>query len=205
MEIGVFKEGNYHVLEFGFSEGIAPELVVSPGHQDIYAPTLFDGHEEPDPMRIHSGNAYPVGYPIMAMVNGPGVQKVNLIEAELKDEIGAAVPFLINSPDKDDHLDTEVILMPTKPLQLDMTYQARVKLTATMKDGTIRQFDKNWSFRTEPKVGLGVLKLHKDAVSYAIQQANFGLNHSHTVTFGLSDDNYKLDMISFPMKQNPRL
>jgi uncharacterized protein YkwD len=202
-EIGVFKAGDYHVVEFGFSEGVAPELVVSPGSNDVYAPTIFDGHETPDPIRIHAGNEYPVGYPIMATVNGPGVQKVNLVEADLKDETGATVPLLINAPDKDDHLNNGVILMPSKPLQLDTTYKAKVKLTATMKDGSTRPFDKEWTFRTEPKVGLGVLKLHSDAVAYTSQMANFGLNRTHTVSFGLNDVAYKLDQISYNMNQKP--
>ncbi|MFD0694869.1 stalk domain-containing protein [Paenibacillus sp. GCM10027628] len=202
-EIGVFKQGDYHVVEFGFLEGVAPELVVSPGNNDVYVPTMFDGHESPDPLRIHSGNDYPVGYPIMAAVNGPGVVKVSLNEAELKDESGNSVPLLSNAPGQDDHLDTEVIMMPKQPLQLDTTYKASVKLTATMKDGSTRSFNKDWSFRTESKVGLGVTKLHSDSVAYTIQMANFGLNRVHTVMFGLNDETYRLDQIPFTMKQKP--
>ncbi|MBD0380626.1 stalk domain-containing protein [Paenibacillus sedimenti] len=202
-EIGVFKAGDYHVVEFGFSDGVAPELVVSPSNNDIYVPTIFDGHESPDPIRIHSGSEYPVGYPIMASVNGPGVAKVVLNEAELKDESGKEVPLLLNAPGKDDHLDTEVFMMPKQPLLLDTTYKASVKLTATMEDGSTRAFNKDWTFRTEPKVGLGVQKLHSDAVAYTIQMANFGLNRTHTVTFGLNDDKYKLDLISYNMQQKP--
>ncbi|MEW9699026.1 stalk domain-containing protein [Paenibacillus sp. SI8] len=203
VEVGIFKSGDFHVIEFGYADGVSPELVVSPGSNDVYAPTEFDGHEDPDPLRLHSGNEYPVGYPIMATVNGPGVQKVSLVEAELKDESGSVVPLLINAPDKDEHLDTEVILIPAKPLRLDTTYKAKIKLTAAMKDGSTRPFDKEWSFRTEPKSGLGVLKLHKDAVAYTMQMGNFGLNRTHTVTFGLNDDAYKLDMISYPMNKKP--
>lgn len=203
VEIGVFREGVYHVIEFGFSEGIAPELVVSPGNNDIFVPTIFDGHEAPDPIRIHPGTEYPVGYPIMATLNGPGVKKVSLDEAELKDESGKAVSLLKNEPSTDDHLDTEVIIMPSKPLELDMTYKARIKLTATMDDGSTKPYVKEWTFRTEPLVGIGVLKLHKDAVSYTLQMANFGLNRNHLVTFGLNDDKYVLDFISYPMKQKP--
>jgi hypothetical protein len=203
VEIGVFREGVYHVIEFGFSDGIAPELVVSPGSNDIYVPTIFDGHETPDPIRIHAGTEYPVGYPIMATVYGPGVKKVNLDEAELMDENGHTVPLLKNEPGKDDHLDTEVIVMPSKPLALDTTYKAKIKLTATMKDGSTKPYVKEWTFRTEPLVGIGVLKLHRDAVAYTLQMANFGLQRNHMVSFGLNEDKYLLDLIPYPMKQKP--
>lgn len=203
VEIGVFREGVYHVIEFGFSEGIAPELVVSPGNSDVYVPTIFDGHETPDPIRIHAGAEYPVGYPIMATLYGPGVKKVSLDEAELKDESGKAITLLKNEPGKDDHLDTEVIVMPSKPLELDTTYKAKIKLTATMEDGSTKPYVKEWTFRTEPLIGLGVLKLHNDAVSYTLQMANFGLNRNHLVSFGLNEDKYVVDLIPYPMKQKP--
>lgn len=203
VEIGVYKEGPYHVIEFGFSDGVAPELVVSPGSNDVYVPTIFDGHETPDPMRNHTEAAYPVGYPIMASIHGPDVKKVKLDEAELRDESGNAVSLLKNEPGIDDHLDTEVILMPSKPLELDTTYTAKVKLTATMKDGTTKPYAKEWTFRTEPREGLGVLKLHSDAASYTLQMGNFGLNRNHLVSFALAGDKYVLDLIPFAMKQKP--
>lgn len=203
VEIGVYKEGPYHVIEFGFSDGVSPELVVSPGSNDVYVPTLFDGHETPDPIRNHAAAAYPIGYPIMASIYGPGVKKVSLEEAELKDEAGKAVSLLKNEPGTDDHLDTEVILMPSKPLDLDTTYKAKVKLTATMEDGTTKSYSKEWMFRTDPREGLGVLKLHSDAVSYTLQMGNFGLNRNHLVSFALAGDKYVLDLIPYPMKQKP--
>ncbi|BFT71398.1 stalk domain-containing protein [Paenibacillus sp. P36] len=203
IEIGVYRVGAYHVIEFGFSDGAAPELVVSPGSNDVYVPTVFDGHETPDPIRIHAEEAYPVGYPIMASINGPDVKNVSLDEAELKDENGRAVSLLKNEPGTDDHLSTEVILMPSKPLTLDTTYEAKVKLTATMKDGSTKSYDKEWTFRTEPREGLGVLKLHSDPASYVLQMGNFGLNRNHTVSFALSGDKYVLDLIPYTMKQKP--
>ncbi|NOU99243.1 stalk domain-containing protein [Paenibacillus planticolens] len=203
VEVGVYREGPYHVIEFGFSDGIAPELVVSPGSNDVYVPTVFDGHESPDPIRNHSGAEYPVGYPIMASIYGPGVKKVSLDEAKLEDEFGKPVSLLKNEPGQDDHLDTEVIIMPAKPLELDTTYKAKIKLTATMEDGTKRPYTKEWSFRTEPRAGLGVLKLHQDAATYTLQMSNFGLNRNHLVSFGLDGDKYVLDLLPYPMKQKP--
>ncbi|MDD9267604.1 stalk domain-containing protein [Paenibacillus sp. GCM10023248] len=203
VEVGVYKEGNYHVVEFGFSDGVTPELVVSPGSNDGYVPTVFDGHETPDPIRIHAAADYPVGYPIMAAINGPRVKRVSLDEAELHDESGQAVTLLKNEPGKDDHLDREVILLPAKPLALDTTYTAKIKLTATMADGSTQPFSKEWSFRTEPVAGMGVLKLHQDAAAYTLQMGNFGLSRSHLVSFGLDADKYMVDLIPYPMKQKP--
>ncbi|TXK76560.1 CAP domain-containing protein [Paenibacillus sp. N3.4] len=41
VEIGIYKEGDYHVIEFGYSDGYAPELVVSPTSNDSYVPTTL--------------------------------------------------------------------------------------------------------------------------------------------------------------------
>ncbi|UJF31169.1 stalk domain-containing protein [Paenibacillus hexagrammi] len=202
-EIGVYKKGNYHVIEFGYADGIAPEMTVSPGANDVYVPTSFDGHESPDPLRNYKSADYPVGYPIMAAVNGPKVKGVRLLESGLKDEKGSKVNILVNSPENDDHLENEVMLLPAKPLALDSTYIAQIKLEVTMVDGSTKQLEKEWSFRTEPVSGIGVKKLHQDAKAYTLQMANYGLNRNHTVTFGLDDDSYRLDLVSYPMMQKP--
>ncbi|TXK76561.1 copper amine oxidase N-terminal domain-containing protein [Paenibacillus sp. N3.4] len=139
----------------------------------------------------------------MATVSGPGVEKVSLDEASLEDESGRQVALLKNEPSKDDHLDKQVIMMPVKPLEQDMTYRAQIKLTATMSDGTRRAFSKDWTFRTEPIQGIGVTKLHKDAAAYALQMGNLDLNRQHSVRFGLTDHIYYVDTIPFLMKQEP--
>ncbi|UKS30633.1 stalk domain-containing protein [Paenibacillus sp. HWE-109] len=204
-EIGVFRAGDYHVIEFGFAEGAAPELVVSPSNKDGYVPTNFDGHESPDPLRIHAGLAYPVGYPIMASVSGGGVKKVALQEAELKDEAGNTLTLLKNDSVRDTHLETEVILMPSKPLEFDKTYKASIKLTAAMEDGTSKSYSKEWTFHTEPSKGYGVTKLHEDAAAYINQMVEPAAKGSHLVTIGLTGDTYTLDQVPYPMKQKPYL
>lgn len=202
-EVGVYKKGDYHVIEFGSEEGKSPDLIVSPGSNDFYVPTQFDGHEHPDPVRIHPAAEYPVGYPIMAAVNDIDVKKVSLIEAELKDINGNKVPIWVNSTENDEHLDNEIIIIPEKPLQLDTTYKAKVSLTATMENGSSKPFTKEWTFRTEPKEGLGVLKLHSDSAAYSSPMSILGMNRKHTVTFGLNADSYYLDLMPFTMKKKP--
>ncbi|MNR00238.1 hypothetical protein D3C85_1160040 [compost metagenome] len=95
------------------------------------------------------------------------------------------------------------MLIPQKPLGLDTTYKAWVSLKATMKDGTIKPITKEWTFRTEPKDGLGLLTLHSDSAAYAAQMTRLGLNRTHTVTFGLNADKYYLDQMPFSMKKKP--
>ncbi len=202
-EIGIYRSDIYHVVEFGFNEALTPKLVVSPAEGDSYVPVAFDGNESPDPIRIHRGGNYPVGYPIMGLVNGAGIQKVSIVQAELKDEKGKSLELLINEPSGDDHLNTEVILMPAKPLTPDTKYQAKLKINALKKDGTDQIFEKEWSFRTEPSAGMGAKKLHNDVQSYLLQKNKFGLNQSHTVKFGLDDSFYTLDQVSSQMRRAP--
>ncbi|NQX64925.1 S-layer protein [Paenibacillus alba] len=202
-EIGVFRAGDYHVIEFGFADGGSPDLVVSPSNNDSYVPTNFDGHETPDPLRIHSSLNYPVGYPVMAAVNGQGVKKVTLVDAEIRDESGTTLTLLTNDSSNDNHLTNEVIVMPDKPLAFDRTYKAKMTLSAVMEDGTTKLFSKEWTFHTEPSAGLGVAKLHADAAAYAAQMAQPFRVGAHVVTFGLNGNSYTLDQVPFPMKQKP--
>ncbi|MCD1260184.1 S-layer protein [Paenibacillus athensensis] len=202
-EIGVYRDGDYHVVEFGYDSGGLPQMVVSPASSDPYVPTSFDGHESPDPLRLHPKAEYPVGYPMMAGVYGSNVEKVSILEVSLQDAKGNNVSLLTNEPDKDDHLTNEVIFMADKPLQPDAVYSAHVKLNVSMSSGGTQVFQKDWQFRTEPTPGIGAQKLHEDAVTYKMQLVNFGLTQTHTVKFGLDADQYTLDDVAYPMRQLP--
>ena len=204
-EIGIYKEGKYHVIEFGVDAPGDADLVVSPANGDSYVPTSFDGNELPDPLRMHTGRQYPVGYPIVAVVNGRQLQSVQLVEAELKDAQGQTVEILKNDASNDEHLDTEVILLPALPLERDTRYEARIKVSVVKKDGTVRMLERTWSFRTEPIDGMRTQKLHKNAPNYALQMSNTGSNLYHTASFGLEDSYYTLDQVRFPMKLAPYL
>jgi uncharacterized protein YkwD len=202
-EIGVYKKGNYDVIEFGFNTSSSPQLVVSPSDGDVFVPTTFGGHESPDPIRMYTSAEYPVGYPIMASMWGEGIQKTDLIKAELKDESGHDVLLYQNQASNDNELTSEVMLIPVKPLLADTIYQATVQVNATLDDGTKKTFDRTWKFRTEPTAGIGVLKLHQDVKSYLLQLNTLGLNRDHVVSFGLDNNYYQVDQMNYPMKVAP--
>jgi|GEM_PF-1691000 len=202
-EIGVYRVGDYHVVEFGYGSSGSPQLVISPANSDPYVPTSFDGHESPDPLRLHPNAEYPVGYPMMAGVYGADVEKVSILEVSLQDENGRSLNLLTNEPDKDDHLTNEVIFMAATPLQPDAVYRAHLKLNVSMISGGTQVFQKDWQFRTEPTEGIGAQKLHEDAAGYKMKLVNSGLSQTHTVKFGLDADQYVLDDVAYPMRQLP--
>jgi uncharacterized protein YkwD len=202
-EIGIYKKGTYDVIEFGYNTSSSPQLVVSPSDGDVFVPTSFDGHETPDPIRMYKSAVYPVGYPIMASLAGENIQKLTLIKGELKDDSGHDVKLYQNQSANDDHLKSEVMLMPIDPLLADTTYQATIQVSATYMDGTQKSFDRTWKFRTEPTQGIGVMKLHEDAKGYLLQLNTLGLKREHVVSFGLDNNYYQVDQISFPMSKAP--
>jgi uncharacterized protein YkwD len=202
-EIGVYQVGDYHVIEFGYREATSPQFIVSPADGDTFVPIAFNGHETPDPIRLHKQLDYPIGYPLMGAVSAPGITRVTIQQADLTDEKGGKVELLNNQSSNDDHLDTEVILLPVKPLLPDSTYTAHLKLNGFDKSGAATTFEKTWKFRTEPSSGIGAKKLHADSQTYMLQLNQLGLERSHVVTFGLDAQDYALDQIRFPMKQKP--
>jgi uncharacterized protein YkwD len=205
IEVGVAREGNYHVIQFGFKEPSGTQLTISPSDGDVFVPTSFDGHETPDPIRMHKQTSYPVGYPLMATVTGPGLTKVSIQAASLKDESGKNIELLHNQEANDDHLDNEVILLPAKPLSADTVYQASLKLTGVYRDGRLQTFEREWKFRTEPTPGIGATKLHSDAKGYMLQISSLGLKREHSVSFGLDNQYYLVDQVRFPMMRKPHI
>ncbi|WP_156158235.1 stalk domain-containing protein [Gordoniibacillus kamchatkensis] len=200
--LGIAKVGHYTVLEFGKDISQQPQLIVSPAVGDAYVPIQFDGHESPDPIRIHSSASYPVGYPLLVAVTGENVDRVSLQEAKLTDPQGKEIELLANTPATDDHLIYEVILLPKQPLALDTSYTASVKLTASLTGGGTKSFAKQWTFHTEPSNGLGKRKLHAYAADYK-QAMTAGEGVRHMAAFGLDGSTYTLDNVTFPMKVKP--
>lgn len=201
VEIGLDKQGHYTVIEFGLKSEWNSQLVVSPAPGDPYVPVDFDGNETPDPIRNHAEAEYPVGYPIMVQLSGRFVRDVRLAEASLTDRMGNEVDLLLNTPEDDDHLKNEVMLIPTKPLSPDTVYTAYVKLSV-IEDNQPRIYEKKWDFRTEPIEFLGKNKLHSDSKAY-VKLMNQPDQLVHVVTFGLKDDVFVLDDVIVPMKQKP--
>lgn len=202
-EIGVGKIGDYTIIEFGMKEMDAPRLVVSPAEGDRYAPVRFEGNETPDPLRMHTDHAFPVGYPIMAEYFGPGVDQVKLLAADLSDKsTGKSLDFVINTPDNDDSLTHAFILMTSEPLRADASYHVMLTMQVTKTDGSRSTEVKEWDFTTEPIPTLGKTKLHQNAADYKKRFVSPN-PVTRTASFGLDDSRYRIDGVSFPMQLKP--
>ncbi|MCU6797590.1 stalk domain-containing protein [Paenibacillus sp. WQ 127069] len=203
-EVGVGKVGDYTIIEFSSESDTPDKLVVSPVEGDRYVPTSFKGDEQPDPLRIHSNQTYPVGYPIMAQYYGSEVKKVKLLSAELLDSSKKPVDLLTNTPDNDSDLTNGVIVLPRQPLQFDTAYHVKINLQVTHRDGSTKTEVKEWDFSTEPADQIGKKKLHQNATVY--RQSYLTLNPiSHTASFGLNASSYQIDGIDFPMNLSPAI
>ncbi|TBL76367.1 stalk domain-containing protein [Paenibacillus thalictri] len=200
--IGLAKAGNYTVIEFGMGSSVAPQLVVSPVPGERMAPTTFKGYEEPDPLRIHKSNDYPVGYPIMAQYYGSDIEKVKLISAQLQTSYDKPIELLTNAPDNDDKLTGAVLLIPSKPLQEDTSYRVKLNLQITKPGGDTEKVTKEWDFTTEPITGIGKKKLHQDSAVYSKSSVT-GSSVQRIASFGLDASDYTVDGVSFPMKRPP--
>lgn len=201
-EIGIDREGSYVVMDFGLNKQAPTQLVVSPAQGDRYVPIDFNGHESPDPLQIHPGEAsYPVGYPLMAVLTGQPVEKVMLDEATLTDGDGKLVNILHDTPNSDKELDNAIMLIPTKPLLPDTRYSAHIKVSFIEK-GQAKTLQKDWSFQTEPAPSVGKQLLHADSVLYTKQTKITG-PLSHVVTFKLNESAFTLDGIKLPAKMEP--
>ncbi|HEX7055916.1 MAG TPA: stalk domain-containing protein [Bacilli bacterium] len=200
-EVGIAKEGEYTVIEFGFSEAEqeTTSLIVSPAPGDPGVPARFDGHEAPDPLRKHRPAKYPVGYPLMGVVSGNDVQSVRLVDYSLTDSSGKAMSLAANTPANDDHLQHEIILIPRNPLKPDTGYTASMTVEITHTDGTTQTLKKEWIFRTEGTEDEGKNLLHADAASYVQKLGQTDISR-HVATFALNGDSYTLDGVKHPMK-----
>jgi uncharacterized protein YkwD len=202
-QLGIGRAGEYLVIDFGLEPTSAPQLIVSPTEGDRNAPTVFKGNETPDPLRMHTSSAYPVGYPIMAEYFGIGVDSVKLLAADIRDADGkTSVPFAVNTPENDDSLSSAVILLPLKPLQADTTYHVMMQLQLTKADGSKQTDVKEWEFTTEPAASLGKTKLHQNAADYR-QRYVTASPLPRIASFGLDDRDYWVEGIRFPMTRTP--
>ncbi|WP_148449914.1 CAP domain-containing protein [Gorillibacterium timonense] len=159
-EIGYGRSGSYHVLLFGAGESkTAPVPVVSPVGESV--PASWNGHESPDPLRIHTGISYPIGYPIMAGVYGYGITKVVPVEGSLIEKsTSKRVSLQTNGADKDSHLSREVLYLPATPLKAGTVYQMKVVMKAYLSDGSSKLYSKQWTFQTKG-TGTGAAKAAK--------------------------------------------
>ena len=163
--LGYGEKQYYSVLNFG--SVIQPKestIVAYPGDGQVEVPIEWENYETPDPLRFYPNAPKKVGYPIMVGIYGGETESIQLIDAKLINSTGQEVPAYINSPQTDDHLSQEVIIIPQSPLKTNSKYRVEVSLQAINRNGESTSYQKSWSFTTESKIGEGKKWLHEQVV-----------------------------------------
>lgn len=120
-------------------------LVRWPYDGQVDVPPNWEGAETPDPLALYPATSAPVGYPI-TLTFGGRPDRLRLTGWSLAGPQGE-VEVLSFDPQKDDHLDDTVALIPREPLRLQTTYQVRLRGAYDL-DGDSKTFDEVWSFTT---------------------------------------------------------
>jgi len=139
--IGAGVAGPYFCMNFG-GRGTAG-VVCSPPDNATGVPVLWDGNEEPNPLRM-TGLHGPVGYPITMSLFRPDRRATKCLSATLKTSTGETVKVFVNQPENDTELRDSIIIIPAKPLNPGQTYTVSATLQATGEEPTTR----TWSFKT---------------------------------------------------------
>lgn len=114
----------------------------SDGQRDVK--TTWSKNERPNPLRIHQGVRFPVGYPIVFAHYGPGSPVLKVRLAQLNDENGQEIPCHLNTPENDTELRNALFLIPKGPLKPNTTYFVRVE--ASVESGP--DVSRIWRFTT---------------------------------------------------------
>lgn len=181
-EFGYGQKGFFHALNFGVADP-QEAFVTYPTADGKNIPAQWNGNEIPDPLRNAKGIVYPVGYPIMAGIYGPSVNRVEYVSGKLvRNSDGKELAIQVNSAPADEHLTREVIMIPILPLSANETYTVEMQLNAVSPDGSKTSKYKKWSFTTEKVSGAGVSELHS-----AIPVVTGQVMHEINLTIGKSD------------------
>lgn len=212
-EVGYGEAGMYHVLDFEMQDSSDKEQWIAyPAPDQSGIPARWTGHEIPDPLRLHKNSEYPVGYPIMAGVYGRDIQQVSIVSARLSPRtvsgksVQKSVPLLKNSAGlvpADHELSNEVILIPQHPLQQGTTYQVHLALRISRQDGSSYPIVKNWSF-TVASAEAETKELHH-ALKDPSNLTEASRAPQHKAAFGLDQDVFTLDGMTYPMTAVPML
>lgn len=158
---GYGQEDVFHVMNVGLLPMADVRIVHAPGDGESGVPLQWNGREVPDPLRVHDGAGYPVGYPIVLGAFGDDIERVRLLSARLSDEGGTELPLYVNTPDNDEELQREIILIPVHPLKPATAYSVSVDWVLVERSGRERVQHTAWTFRTERRVGEGKQQLHQ--------------------------------------------
>jgi hypothetical protein len=136
------RQNNVGDIVYDF--GLRPvEFVRSPANMQTNIPTLWSGHESPNP--LPSGVSGPVGYPIMVVYSAG--QTVQFRAAELVAPGGNRLPIYV-APQQFEY-DYQVIV-PQAPLATNTTYHVRFDITVA---GT--WLTNEWDFSTGSTISGG--------------------------------------------------
>lgn len=145
---------SYHVYNFGGTI-LSPQgtMVMYPfPNQKQVQPTWYVA-ESPDPLRLFSvtaGEERQTGYPITLSFTISDVQTIEVSDAKVLDKQGRKVASYLLTPQNDEHLKQEMILIPKAPLQFNEVYTVQAKGNQIKKSGDKEPFDLKWSFTTSP-------------------------------------------------------
>lgn len=145
-EFGAGRAGPYTTLNFGTLRPLyvgPPRIVLSPTAGEKEVPLTFEGHEHPDPLRMHDAKA-PVGYVIAYFVYAAQNPIIQVAGASLTTADKKPVPFLLNTPANDDKLTNGAFIIPVEPLKPNTRYIAAIQASTFSGINLTR----TWSFTT---------------------------------------------------------
>ncbi|MFY9234079.1 MAG: CAP domain-containing protein [Fimbriimonadaceae bacterium] len=149
--LGAGFNENRLTVEFGANKSEGTVVYPAPGQSNV--PTLWNGNERPNPLRLHDAPK-PVGYIIVLSAWQPGGAKLKVQEATLRNcADGSLVPAFLNTPSNDDRLDNSCFIIPKRPLRPGTTYEVLVRgsVQPTASDRSEVPLDKRWRFTTATK------------------------------------------------------
>jgi len=130
-----------------FSMSRTEGTVCHPREGQTDVKTTWSKNERPNPLRLHQGVRYPLGYPIVFSHYSAVGARLKLRVAKVSDQDGQDVPIFVNSPENDSELKSAVFLIPKSPLRPSTTYFARVD--AAIENGP--DVSRIWRFTTAAK------------------------------------------------------
>lgn len=110
--VGASADEGFMTLEFTMN--LQPGISTSPFNNQTGVPEEWTGIESPNPLAVHKATG-PVGYPILISSFGGKDYSVVRADFQMTSAIGEPIAIWVNTPANDPHLDSDVILIPTKP------------------------------------------------------------------------------------------
>lgn len=136
-----YRNGKATVM-FGLSKKTS--VVLSPGEDATGVTPIWNGAEEPNPLRMHDHGGGPTGYPVMLTLWKGKAAPITSASATMETG-GEKVAIYVNHPGNDPALTNGVVVIPAKPLKPKTTYKVEVRYTPAGGDPPATRV---WSFTT---------------------------------------------------------